>query len=419
VAAKLKQSKLIPDPALVLFALIATVMGMFFIFDAGYARSIGSREGNLVPPEFRSQIVFLIPSLLAGFCCSRIKESTWLKASGWIFLAVVLMLVAVTKFGIRENGAQRWLGVGSFSIQPAEFAKVAVVLFLAAVFATRKPMPVLRKKGVAYWLDNALVPWIGRILPGLLILVVAGLIDYEKDLGTAGVIAATAFLMFLPGGVKLKSMLMAVALCMVGGYVLVKQEPYRLERIANHQTRWSRNNVDDDSFQTVQSELAMASGGIPGVGIGNGRAKQVIPATTTDFIMATIGEEFGVIGSLLVLFTLGCLVWRLLAQGARASSKFSQLILYGVGAWIGIQTCVNVSMANGFLPAIGIPLPFISSGGSSLVALWCAIGVAEAAIGTPLVKRTGVENSPITHAVVSGDSRPLQRPHVTRSPRRA
>ncbi len=414
MAKKLKRISIVPDPALVLFALTASVMGLFFVFDAGYARSIGSAEGSLIPKEFRNQAILFVPALIAGFCCGRIKAPAWMAASKWIFLVVILLLFAVTKFGVRENNAQRWLGVGPIVIQPAEFAKLAAVMYLASAFATRKPLPQIKRgKGLAYWLDNAAVPRVARYFPGLMILVVAALIDREKDLGTAGVIAATAFLMFLPSGVNWKSMLVAVVLCIAGGWVLVRQEPYRLERITNHVNRWSPSNVDDDSFQTVQSELAMASGGLFGVGIGNGRAKQVIPATTTDFVLATVGEEFGLFGVLLVLAVLGGLVWRLIFQATRSTSKFTALVLYGVGAWIGIQTCVNVSMANGFLPAIGIPLPFISSGGSSLISLWCAIGIAEAAIGASLMRK------PTAEAGAETPKRAVVHMSPTRAPRRA
>src|SRR5262249_2869093 len=113
---------------------------------------------------------------------------------------------------------------------------------------------------------------------------------------------------------------------------------------------------------------------------GAGRAKHVIPATTTDFIMATIGEEFGLLGSLVVIGLIATLVWRLFWLAQRANTKFAMLVLGGVGTWIAVQACTNVMMANGFLPAIGIPLPFISSGGSSLISLWLAMGLCQSVL---------------------------------------
>jgi cell division protein FtsW len=412
----MKRSSLIPDPALALFALIATVIGLFFVFDAGYARSIGSKDSSLIPPEFKSQLMFLIPSIAVGFFCGRLKEESWLKASKVLFVVALLMLIAVMKFGIRQNGAQRWLGFGSFAIQPAEFAKLACVMYLAAIFTTRKPWPERMKpsRNIPHWMDTVMVPKIGRAIPAVMILVVIGLIDHEKDLGTAGVIAATAFVMFIVAGVTRKSLILAIALSLIGGWILVQQQPYRLERIVNHENRWAPDNVDDTSFQTVQSELAMASGGVVGVGIGNGRAKQVIPATTTDFVMATVAEEFGLLGALVVLLTLGGVVWRLMSQAALAKSKYASLVLYGIGTWIGVQTCTNVMMANGFLPAIGIPLPFVSSGGSSLMALWCAVGIAQSAIASSTEKMPAKPKSkprrPLPKAAVYPHRRMADRP---------
>ena len=131
----------------------------------------------------------------------------------------------------------------------------------------------------------------------------------------------------------------------------------------------------------------MADGGVAGVGIGRGRAKYFLPATTTDFILATIAEETGLWGSLGVLALLGAITGRLVWLARKARSEFGGLVLYGIAAWFGIQTCTNFMMANGFLPAIGIPLPFFSSGGSSLLSLWAAVGVAQASCIAPVVAR--------------------------------
>ena len=303
----------------------------------------------------------------------------------WIVTLVLLALVP-TKLGVEMNGAKRWLGVGKFAIQPAEFAKLTAVLYLAGVFAQRKPWPaqISPRRDWAHWMDTILTTKLVRSVPGVLILGAAYLIDKEPDLGTAAILAATAFAMFVFGGVSKRSIAAAVLVAIGGSYALVKQEPYRLERIENHVQRWQPDNVDDTSYQTVQSEVAMAAGGLTGVGIGNGRAKQVIPATTTDFILSTVAEEFGLLGSLAVIGLVGGVVWRLLYMAAHAPSRFGSLALYGFGAWIGIQAAVNVMMANGFLPAIGIPLPFISSGGSSLIALWCGVGMCQSALSGPV-----------------------------------
>ena len=217
------------------------------------------------------------------------------------------------------------------------------------------------------------------------------MIELEPDLGTAAVVGATAFAMCIAGGVSRKTLLWGLAIGALGCTFLATQKAYRLERILTHGARWETRNLDDTSYQTVQSEMAMASGGVGGVGIGAGRAKHVLPAATTDFVTATVFEEFGLIGALALIGVMAALVLRMLTLAQRAPSAFGGLLLVGVASWIGIQTCVNVMMANGLLPAIGIPLPFISSGGSSLVALWMAVGVCQGALAPQVAKEAAVE----------------------------
>jgi cell division protein FtsW len=231
-----------------------------------------------------------------------------------------------------------------------------------------------------------------RCLPALWVLIGIVLIEGEPDLGTAAIVAVTSFVMFYLGGAKPTTLLAGALLALVGVTFMINAQPYRMERIINHAHRWDPSNVDDIGYQTVQSELAQATGGWIGVGVWEGRAKHVIPATTTDFIGATVGEEFGFTGSLLVLGLLGGLVARLLYLAKLARTKFAMLLLSGVAVWVGIQACTNVMMANGTVPAIGIPLPFISSGGSSLIALWLAMGLCQAVLRpVPVAKEAVVE----------------------------
>jgi cell division protein FtsW len=358
----------------------ATVIGMLFVYDAGYARALAQDLGP-IPPEFRSQVIFLIPSLIGAALVARIRPEAWKKGSKLVWIASLLLLIAVEVAGTEMNGAKRWIKIGPIPFQPAEFAKIATIVYLAGAFADRKAWPKnMPKRSFAQWMDAVAPAKLMRALPAIWVLFAVALIEHEPDLGTAAVVAATAFAMFPAGGVHWKSIVAAIGISVVGAGAMVIKQPYRMERITNHVHRWENGNADDIGFQTVQSEAAMASGGLFGVGIGNGRAKHILPATTTDFIMATIGEEVGLVGSLFVLSIIGAIVWRLKWLAAQATDRFASLVLFGTAAWIGIQACVNVMMANGFLPAIGIPLPFISSGGSSLVALWIALGLCQSVL---------------------------------------
>lgn len=380
------------DPTLFYLALAATALGLLFTFDAGYARSLKDGYGP-IPREFKSQLMFLPVALIVGNIVARISPDKWKKWSRllWVIAFISLILPMLPGIGAELNGAHRWIKLGPIMVQPAEFAKVAAIIYLGGAFAGRGAWPtkIKKQKDFAHWLDNVAIPKMMRCLPALWVLLAVYLIEKEPDLGTAAVVAATAFAMFFIGGISKKSLIWATVIAFLGVLFLVQQEPYRMERIYSHSTRWSAENVDAMGYQTVQSEMAMASGGLVGIGIGGGRAKHVLPAATTDFLLATVGEEFGLIGVLLSLGLLGALAMRLFLLAPTAPTPFGAMILCGVGAWITIQTCVNVMMANGFLPAIGIPLPFYSSGGSSLVALWVAIGLCQSVLTPVPVKEEG------------------------------
>jgi len=369
------------DPWIFFLAIAATILGIVFIQDAGYARWIQSGRTG-IPQEVRTQIGLAIASLFAYKVCSGVKIEqirTWSKLI-WLVNLVLLLLVRFA--GHRLNGAQRWLGFGALSIQPAEFAKVAAIVYLAGYFANRKAWPARIKpqRDWALRIDNIWVPKITRCGPAIWVAISAVLVLVEPDMGTAAVILATGYAMFFPGGVTVNSRVVAFVFAVLAAGIAVKIEPYRLQRVLDHPTRWTAKNIDDTEFQTVQAELAIATGGLKGVGLGQGRAKHILPATTTDYIGATIGEETGLIGSLGILALLGAMVFRLFYLAQRAPSRFGMLLTFGVACWLGIQTCVNLMMANAFLPSIGIPLPFISSGGSSLMALWMAMGLCQAAM---------------------------------------
>ena len=388
---------LIADPAAIVLALAATLLGIVFVFDAGYARSLRDGKG-MIPREFVLQFLFMFVAVGAGWACSRIRLARWERwARGlWVLNLLALAAVLVPSIGHELGGASRWFRLGPITVQPAEFAKLTAILFLAVSFANRKSWPwrIKMPKTFSMKVDSVYLPKIARFWPAIWVFAAIGLIEMEPDLGTAFIVATTAFAMFWLGGVTRRSLLWCVAIAGVGLFVVLHWQPYRLERITTHADRWNPGNVDGVAYQTVQSELAMASGAIFGVGMGAGRAKHVMPAATTDFISATIGEEFGFFGWTLVAGVLGGLSWRLAVLARRATTRFGGLLLGGIAAWIGVQSMVNLMMANGTLPAIGIPLPFVSSGGSSLLALWMAIGIAMAAAAAPKpVPKPAVEAS--------------------------
>ncbi|MBX3118731.1 MAG: FtsW/RodA/SpoVE family cell cycle protein [Fimbriimonadaceae bacterium] len=371
------------DPMLFWLAVLASLIGLFFIFNAGYPRSISSGRGPITR-EFVMQGLFLIAGLAVWKWAAVQAQEKWLRWSKplWWLCVAALAAVMIPGIGKELNGAHRWIGYKQFMIQPAEFAKVLVVLFLAGILATRKSWPskFKRPKTTSLYLDSVAIPKFKRLLPALWVGLAFGLIAIEPDLGTAAVIGFVGYVMFAVGGITRKSLVFGTIVIAVLGVAVIRMESYRLDRIANHFHRWEQHNVDGIAYQTVQSELAMASGGVIGQGIGNGRAKHVLPAATTDFISATVAEELGLLGWLAVASVLAAITIRLLYLARYATTKFGSMVLLGIGSWIGVQAVTNLMMANGTLPPIGIPLPFVSYGGSSLVALWLALGICQAVL---------------------------------------
>jgi len=404
----MRRNRIIADIPLTVWAVLATLIGLLFIFDSGYARSI-KLTGNPVPAEFTMQIVTLLGCALC-FVIVQFLPAGWIKRFAlpmWLFTLITLGAVDIV--GKSQNEAKRWLQVGPIQVQPSEFAKLTLVLFLAAVFVNKKPWePSRKRRDFAMWVDNVLTPQVKRWVPGILAMSGVILVELGKDLGTAGVILAIILMMCIVGGVGKRTWLVLGSILFVLVPLLFLKQPYRMERLSVHQHRWKAINVDDVGFQTTQVERAMADGGLFGVGIGNGQVKHIIPATTTDFILATIAEETGFVGVMILLGVLGALVWRLIQLARRMSDPFAALSLYGIAAWIGIQASVNVMMANATLPAIGIPIPFVSSGGSSLLALWLSIAIAQRFVAAEAARKAQEEVSAV------GDNRGWnRRPHLS------
>lgn len=367
-----------PDLLIYVLAAVATVIGLLAIWDSGYARA--AVNDQVLPREFWMQGIYAVLAVLLGWGASKVPAQGWKKLAvpGLILSVALLVLVELPGIGKEIGGARRWIGVGPMTVQPAEFAKLGAILFLAWILSTRPVWKEPKVRNFAERLDRVWIPKLGR---GLAILIPVGtvvfLIEREPDMATAMVIVFSMFALFVLGKVTWKSIvtLGVCGIAMIGGMLL--KEGYRMERITNHAARWESQNIEATGYQTTQSEMALAAGGVIGVGLGEGRAKHKLPAPTTDFILATIGEEFGLIGSMGVILLLGVLTMRIFQLGMTRKDDFDKLALCGIAAWIGVQSATNIMMANGYFPPIGIPLPFFSYGGSSLLALWMAVGVSQ------------------------------------------
>jgi cell division protein FtsW len=287
----------------------------------------------------------------------RLERLQWpiLIAAG-----VLLVLVLVPPFAQPINGTRRWLRLGPVSFQPAELAKLGLVIYLAAYLGRRHD-------GLAsFW--RGLLPPLG--VTGVLALLVLA----QPDLGSCLTLIIVTFgLLFLAGG-RMPHLALLVALALPVLIFVVQLAPYRLRRITTFVDPWA--DPRGGGFQIIQSWLALGSGGLLGRGIGESKQKLFyLPESHTDFIFAVIGEELGFLGALALLALFVVLIWRGLRAGVRAPDAFGAYLALGITILIATQTFVNLGVVTGSLPTKGLPLPFISFGGSSLLMTMLSAGV--------------------------------------------
>jgi cell division protein FtsW len=277
-----------------------------------------------------------------------------------VVAAALLVLVLIPPFGQDINGTRRWIRLGPVSFQPAELAKIALVLFLAAFLARA------RKESQDFW--RGVAPPLA-VAGGM-----AGLVLLQPDLGNCvTLLALTLALLFLAGGrVRHLALVVLPALPLIA--IAVWMAPYRLRRITAFLDPWS--DPRGSGFQIIQSWLALGSGGIFGRGVGGSQQKLFyLPESHTDFIFAVLGEELGFVGCLVVLGLFVTFVWRGLRVGLHAPDAFGSYLALGITLLVATQTLVNLGVVTGLLPTKGLPLPFISFGGSALLMTMVSTGV--------------------------------------------
>jgi len=314
---------------------------------------------------FRKHVVAVATGIAAMLLASRLRLDLLERWAGLVLplCALVLLLVLVPGIGAARGGAQRWIALGGFSLQPSEFVKLAVVLFLARWISRHRD--VMRQFSAG-------------VLPALASVgVCAGLILGQPDFGTAVILGFLLLLMLYVGGARPAHVLGLVACGAVGIAFAVQVAPYRMRRLLAFLDPWEHSQ--DAGFQLVQSLIAFGSGGLSGVGLGQSRQKMLfLPEAHTDFIFALVGEELGLIGALLVLGLFGLVAVRGFRIAARHPDSFASLLAFGLTAVLILSAVVNVGVVLGMLPTKGLPLPFLSYGGSALLATMLEVGVLAA-----------------------------------------
>jgi cell division protein FtsW len=324
--------------------------------------------------------VFMLVGLLAAWGAFQVPMQTWEKAAPWLFMFALLLLVLVLVpfIGKGVNGARRWFAIGPFSFQPSELAKLAVLLY-AADYMVRK-MDVKERFFKAVWPIAAALLVVGMLLLA------------EPDMGAFMVIVVIAMGILFLGGVNAR-MFFVMAALVVGAFAsIVVSSPWRRERIFAYLDPWSEEHALGKGYQLSHSLIAFGRGEVFGVGLGGSVEKlHWLPEAHTDFLLAVIGEELGLVGVLLVIVIFMWMTRRIMIIGRQAialDQVFAGLVAQGVGLWVGFQAFINIGVNLGALPTKGLTLPLMSYGGSAILFNLIALAI---------VLRVDAENRQLMH----------------------
>jgi cell division protein FtsW len=347
------------------FILFFTVLGMLAIgVVMVFSSSAVSAQVNFQDSYYflKRQLVWVSLGLFGMIILMNIDYHIWRKGSKPFLLLTLILLVLVLIPGLGKvvNGARRWLGFGSLYLQPSELAKLAMALFCADNLSRNQEKVTKFMKGVAPIL--------------CLLLLVFGLILKEPDLGTALSIGGMVFVLLYAAGARLSHLFSLGAAGVVGIVAAIIAEPYRMKRLLAFSDPWA--DPLDTGYHIIQSLYALGSGGLFGVGLGRSREKFLyLPEPHTDFIFAILGEEMGFLGTATVLLLFFLLAWRGFRVAMAAPDIFGSMLATALTTVITMQALMNIAVVTASMPVTGIPLPFISFGGSALIFNLAGVGI--------------------------------------------
>jgi len=348
------------NPFILIASLLLTGFGVVSVYSAS---AIVAMERHQDPYFFLRRQLFYASLGVVGMLGALQIDYRHLQR--WARLSLVLMLLLlgllfVPTLAKEAGGAKRWLQVGRLSFQPAELCKLTLVLYLAHRLAVQQPW---RSRFLRHYLPLAAV--IGALFLCTLL---------QPDFGTAVLLLGIAAIVLFIGGVPLRYLVGSLIVTVPFLYVAVVEVGFRWRRLLAFWDPWSVRL--EAGFQIIQSLLAFGKGGLVGVGPGAGKQKLFfLPEAHTDFVFAVIGEEFGFIGCLTVLGLFGVLLWHGMTVAGRSQNLFARYLAAGITSMVVLQAVMNVAVVVGFLPTKGLPLPFVSYGGSSLVVTLVSMGI--------------------------------------------
>lgn len=348
-----------PDFVMIIATLFLLGIGIVMVYSAS---AVVAQKAPFNDPYYfaKRQLIFALLGITSMYLMMNIDYWVWKKWAKTGFLISIALLVLVLVIGKEVNGSKSWLGLGSFGIQPGEFAKLGVAAFLAKWLSDNQKQIVLFRKG---------------LLPALAIpLACFGLIMLQPDLGTGTVLMGTAILMIFVAGARISHYIALGFLGLAGFVGLILSAPYRMARITSFIDPWQ--DPLKTGYQIIQSLYAIGPGGFLGLGLGQSRQKHLyLPEPYNDFIFSIVAEELGFVGGSLVLLLFLLLLWRGMRTAITAPDLFGNLLALGIIGMIAIQVVINVGVVTGMFPVTGITLPFLSYGGSSLTLMLTGVGV--------------------------------------------
>jgi len=342
------------DFFLLISVLFLTLFGLFIIYDA--SSFVAFRDFADKYHFVKDQTFWIVLGVISLLVFSRIDYHRFYNLAIPILLVSLgfLGLVFVPGIGVKVLGANRWINLRFTIFQPSEFVKLALAIYLAAWFSSKEK---------------------GRIWAFLLLLsLVLGLVMLEPDMGTAAIILAEGVILYFLSGANLFYFAILTPIMAVGGFIFAKLEPYRAARLATFIN--ANQDINSTSYHVKQILIALGSGGLTGVGLGNSLQKYAyLPENATDSIFAIIAEELGFVGACFIIAVFLVIIWRGFYIAINSKDEFGKLLAGGITTFLAAQVFINLAAQTALLPLTGIPLPFISYGGSALIINLSAIGI--------------------------------------------
>jgi cell division protein FtsW len=341
------------DYPLLISIIILTIFGLFMIYNS--SSYIAFRDFADKYHYIKEQAVWALIGIIVLFITTRFPYRGFYTLSVPILIVaiVLLILVFIPGVGIKVLGAKRWINLGFTTLQPAEFVKLSLAIYLAAWFSNKE-----KERFLAFC---------------LLVGVVFILVMLQPDMGTASIILFEAVILYFLSGASMKHFFILGPVITLAGGALILTEPYRAARLFSF---LNLHSLDGVSYHVKQILIALGSGGFFGVGAGNSLQKYAyLPENVTDSIFAIIAEEFGFIGASILILLYMVVIWRGFLIAMHAKDTFGKLLAGGIIGFLGFQIALNLSAMTMLVPLTGVPLPFISYGGSALIINLCAIGI--------------------------------------------